>query len=80
MPTHICEAHRRAFEALTGSRQHHNLALVSCLAPDEPTAAIVAFHPCPTTRPGGEPECEIQPLFTNLPPRMTIVDHDGGEA
>ena len=79
MPTHISEAHRRAFEALTGGR-YHNLALVSCLVPDEPTAAIVAFHPCPTARPGGEPECEIRPLFMNRFPRMTIVDHDGGEA
>lgn len=80
MPTHISEAHRRAFEALTGSRQNHNLALVSRLVPDEPTAAIVAFHPCATTRPGGEPECEIRPLSMNLSPRMTIVDRVGGEA
>ena len=78
MPTHISETHRRAFEALTGGR-YHNLVLFSCLVPDEPTPAIVVFHPCPTTRPGGEPECEIQPLFMNLPPRMTIVDHDGVE-
>ena len=78
MPTHISEAHRRAVEALTDGH-YHNLSLVSCLVPDEPTAAIVAFHPCPTTRLGSEPECEIQPLFMNLPPRMTIVHHDGVE-
>ena len=78
MSTHISEAHRRAFEALTGGR-YHNLALFSCLASDEPTAAIVAVHPCPPARPGGEPEYEIRPLFMSLTPRMMIVDHGGGE-
>ena len=34
MSTHITEAHRRAFEALTGGR-YHNLALISCFVPDE---------------------------------------------
>lgn len=72
MSTHITDAHREGFAALT-SGSYDNFALFSCFANGEPAVAIVVVHPD-----GGN--YVIQPLFVSVTPGMVLTDHDGVDA
>ena len=67
--THITEAHRAAFEALS-SGAYDNFALFSCFVNGEPATAITAIHQ------EGE-QYLITPLFVSVTGGMTLTDHDG---
>jgi hypothetical protein len=70
--THITEAHRAQFQALT-SGEYRNFALFSCFLDSEPTAAIVAV------RESEDGAVAITPLFVAVTDAMLarLTDHDG---
>ena len=79
MTTNITQAHRRAFEALTGD-EAGNFCLFSCFVSGRPAAAIAAVTVYPPTEEGGEPEYVISPLFISITDDMVLTDHDGHQA
>ena len=79
MSTNITSEHRRAFQALTSGDYDH-FVLFSCFIDGSPGAAIAAVNRCRPAEEGGEPDCEVRPLFVRLTPTMKITDHDGQEA
>lgn len=79
MTTHITDAHRHAFQALTSGR-YDNFALFSCHVDGSPAAAIVAVNERPPAEQGGESEYQVTPIFVSITEDMVLTDHDGREA
>lgn len=79
MTTHITDAHRHAFQALTSGR-YDNFALFSCRVDGSPATAIVTVNECPPAEEGGGPEYQVTPIFVSITDGMVLTDHDGREA
>ena len=79
MTINIIQAHRRAFEALTGD-EAGNFCLFSCFVSGRPAAAIAAVTVCPPREESSEPEYVISPLFISITDDMVLTDHDGRQA